>query len=103
MNQSGNLKLTVHRDLVSSSITTSFTELFAATAMANVNSIEIENTSGQSFRLGLGGSGSEEDYMVVFIGGNTRQSINITTDLRLSIKTFAGTANTGELNINLWG
>lgn len=67
-----------------------------------VSTIEIFDSSGQTLEIGIGAAGSEIVQLIVLPGGNGPIRYNAPTGARLSIKALSGTANTGELDVNLY-
>lgn len=76
-------------------------ELVASLA-ADVNLLEIFDSSGQTLEIGTGGAGVETVLFLVFPGGNGQVPVAIASGTRVSIKAVSGTANAGELNINFY-
>ena len=86
----------------STNVTTSaYTQLVSSTAQA-YNGIEIFDSSGQTLKLAIGGSGSEVDQFIIFPGGNGRIPYRIQAGQRISIRALSGTANVGEIDINFY-
>ena len=92
----------VRNDYTSTSVTTSaYVQLIASTSAA-YNAIEIFDSSGQTLKLAIGGSGSEVDQFIIFPGGNGRIPYTVASGSRISIKALSATANTGEIDINFY-
>ena len=91
------------RNLYSSTnVTTSvWVELLASTD-ARINFIRIFDSSGQVLILGTGLAGAEVNLMSVFPGGTEIQGIFIRPATRIAIKAVSGTANQGEIDIDLF-
>lgn len=93
--------LTVRNAYVSVNVTTgAWVQLVASTAR-EATAIEIFDSSGQTLKLGVGGSGSEVTLVTVFPGGNGFIPVDIPQGSRVSIRAITGTANTGELDLDL--
>lgn len=86
----------------STNVTTGAWVQLIASLPGTVNQIGIFDSSGQTMALGIGGSGSEVQKMIIFPGGNGTQSILIPSGSRISIISLSGTANAGEVDINFF-
>lgn len=74
-------------------------QLIASTA-AVINCVTVFDSSGQTLKLGTGGSGSETIALIVPPGGlGGCIPLHIAAGTRLSIRAISGTASTGELDI----
>lgn len=92
----------VRNDYTSTSVTTSaYVQLIASTA-SSYSAIEIFDSSGQTLMLAIGGAGSEVDQFIIFPGGNGRIPFTIASGSRISIRALSATANSGEIDINLY-
>lgn len=89
-------------DYTSTNVTTSaYVQLIASTANT-ANSIEIFDSSGQTLFLATGAAASEVNQVYIIPGGNGRIPLKIAAGTRISIKAVSATANTGEIDINLY-
>lgn len=93
----------VRRDYSSASVSTAaYSELIASTA-STYDEVEIFDSSGQTLKLAIGGAGAEVDKFLITPGGNGRIKYRIPSGSRVSIKAVSGTANAGEISMNLYG
>lgn len=99
----GNTPLQFVRNVYSSTnvTTTAYVQLIASTSGA-ANVIEIFDSSGQTLVIAFGGSGLEVNQFIVFPGGNGRITCKVPASTRISIKALSATANSGEIDINLY-
>ena len=99
----GKLPITqVRRVYSTGNVTTSaWVELIAETSDF-ATAIEVFDSSGQTLKIGVGASGSEVDQFNIVPGGNGLVPIQIPKGSRVAVKAVSGTANAGELDINLW-
>lgn len=90
------------RNVYSSTNVTSgaWVQLIASTASIT-NAIDVFDSSGQTLELGTGAAASETRLILIYPGGNGPQPVKIPASTRISIRAVSGTANTGELDINL--
>jgi len=65
--------------------------------------LEIFDSSGQTLELGVGAPASEVAKTYIIPGGNGMTNLVIPAGSSLSVRAVSGTANTGELTINLIG
>lgn len=79
----------------------SWVQLVAST-VADVNKIEIFDSSGELLILAVGAAGSEIEQLLIFPGGNGPIDLYIPYGSRISIRAKSTTANTGFLAINLY-
>lgn len=92
----------VRNDYTSTSVTTSaYTQLIASTS-ADYSAVEIFDSSGQTLKLAIGGSGSEVDQFLIFPGGNGRIPYTVASGSRISIRAVSGNATSGEIDINFY-
>lgn len=92
----------VRNDYTATSVTTAaYTQLIASTAAA-YSAIEIFDSSGQTLKLAIGGSGAEVDQFIIFPGGNGRIPFTVASGSRISIRALSATANSGEIDINFY-
>lgn len=82
--------------------TAAYVEL-SASLPGNVKAIQIFDSSGQSLVLATGAAASEANKLYIVPGGNGLVPLRISAAVRLSVKAVSGTANVGELLINLLG
>lgn len=102
--EGGKSIVTFHRrDYSSSNVTTAAWSELIASMPADVISLEIFDSSGQTLKLGVGSSGSEVDLVLVFPGGNGMIPLEILAGARLAIKAVSANATEGEICINLYG
>lgn len=93
----------VRNDYSSVNVTTgAYVQLIASTSNA-YQQIMIQDTSGQTLKLATGGSGSEVDILIIPQGGTYPISFAIPISTRISIRAISGTANTGEIDLQLLG
>jgi hypothetical protein len=74
----------------------------AAAIQSGVSEVEIFDSSGQTLQLGVGAAGHESVILTVLPGGNGRVPLKLDVGSRLSIKALTATANSGEIDINLY-
>lgn len=93
----------VRNDYSSVNVTTSaYTQLIASTS-AQINKIQIFDSSGQTMVLAVGAAASEVDQIYIFPGGNGDVELLIPAGSRVSVKAVSATADSGELIINCFG
>lgn len=89
-------------DYTSVNVTTSaYVQLIASTANT-CNSVEIFDSSGQTLFLATGGVGSEVNQIYITPGGNGIVPLKIVAGTRISIKAVSATADSGEIDLNLY-
>lgn len=105
VNQLGrNVQSTARHDYGVTPVTTgAWVELLSSVGFGEILEIEIFDSSGQTLELGTGAALSETRLLLIFPGGNGRVSVRIPTTTRLAIRAVSGTANAGELCMNLYG
>ena len=90
-------------DHSSTAITTgAYTELLAST-YAEINHLEIFDSSGETLVLAIGESGSEIDLIEITPGGNGDIPLKITAGSRISVKAKTEDTSSGRLSINCLG
>jgi len=90
----------IRNDYSSVNVTTgAYVQLVASTA-ADINKLDVFDSSGQTLVVAVGAAASEVDQFYVYPGGNGYLYLNIPSGSRLSIKAVSATANVGELVIN---
>lgn len=94
---------TNRKDYSGGSVGTSTWVQLVAALSAQVNEVEIFDSSGQTMELGVGGVGSEVRQIIIFPGGNGRVPLKIASGSRVSIRAISGTASGGENDINFYG
>lgn len=92
----------IRNDYTSTSVTTSAWVEIVASLSADVQEIEIFDSSGQTLELGVGGSGSEARQLYILPGGNGKVPLRIASGARVSVKAASATASVGELVINFY-
>jgi hypothetical protein len=94
---------TVHpyfQDFSSSSLTTSYTQVIAATGTA-IQAISAVNNSSTAIRIATGAAASEVVRYIVMPGENTSFILlNIPSGTRISIATQTGTLSSGQFSLN---
>ncbi len=86
-------------DYTSTAVTAAaYTEIDAST-VADINRLQIFDSSGQTIVLAIGGAGSEVDIIYVNPGGIDIDYV-IPAGTRISIKAISATASVGEIVIN---
>lgn len=100
---SGNTPLVFARLTYSSTnVTTSaFVQVLASTP-GITNVMEIFDSSGQTLMVGFGAAGFEVNQFIIYPGGNGRITVNIPASTRIAVKALSATANSGELDMNLY-
>jgi hypothetical protein len=94
---------TARRDYSTGSVTTgAWVELIPSLG-SQAQDIEIFDSSGQTLEIGTGAAASEARLFIVMPGGNGRIPVRIASGTRISIRAVSGTANVGEICINLYG
>ena len=89
-------------DYSSTNVTTAaYTQLLASTS-AEVNEVEIFDSSGQTLFFSTGSAGSESDKIYIIPGGNGRIPLAIAAGTRVAIKAVSATANAGEISVNFY-
>lgn len=92
----------IYYDYVASPVTSaSYVQLVAST-IADVNKVEIFDSSGEVIILAVGAAASEVEQLLIFPGGNGSVDLYIPYGSRISIKAKNTTANSGFLAINLY-
>lgn len=81
--------------------TSAYVQLIASTANA-ANSMYVFDSSGQTLIIAFGAAASEVDKFYVVPGGNGLVNIAVPASTRVSIKAASATANTGEIDLNLF-
>jgi hypothetical protein len=84
------------------SVTTGAWTQLVASVSANVEEIQIFDSSGQTLEIGIGAAASEARLFLVPPGGTTVQA-KILSGARVSIRAVSGLANSGNLVINYIG
>lgn len=93
----------VRNDYTSVNVTTAaYVQLIASVAQ-DYQEFEIFDSSGQTLKIAFGAAASEVDQFLVFPGGNGRIKKKVTSGTRISIRAVSGTANAGEISLNLYG
>lgn len=93
----------VRNDYTSTGVTTAaYTQLIASTTAATKR-LDLFDSSGQTLKLAVGGSGSEVDQFLIYPGGNGQLNLAIPAGSRISIKAVSANASVGELDLNLFG
>ena len=94
---------TARRDYSTGSVTTgAWVELIPSLG-SQAQDIEIFDSSGQTLEIGTGAAAAEARLFIVMPGGNGRIPVRIASGTRISIRAVSGTANVGEICINLYG
>jgi hypothetical protein len=98
---SGRSKVALARiDYTSTSVTTAaYTQLVASTS-AQINKLQIFDSSGQTLVLAVGAAASEVDQIYILPGGQGDTELKIASGSRISVKAVSATASVGELTIN---
>lgn len=86
----------------STNVTTSAWVQLIASTTNPATAVEIFDSSGQTLQIGIGAAGLEVAQFYVFPGGNGLIIEGIPKSSRVSIKAVSATANTGEIDINLY-
>lgn len=81
--------------------TGAYVQLVASLA-ATATSIEVFDSSGQTLQIAVGASGSEVVQFQVIPGGNGLFPLRIPKGSRIAIKAISGTANAGEIDLNIY-
>lgn len=90
----------VRNDYSGASVTTAaYTELIASTS-AQINKLQIFDSSGQTLKLAVGAAASEVDQIYIFPGGNGDVDLQIPAGSRVSVRAVSANAASGELVIN---
>lgn len=79
--------------------TGAWVELVASTA-AQIQYLDIYDSSGQTMELGVGGVGSEVRAFYVYPGGNGRIRFTINAGIRVAIRAVSANATVGEFIYN---
>ncbi len=96
----GRAKVELIRHVHTTPVTTAaYTQLVASTS-AEINSIEIFDSSGEELVLAIGAAASEVNTLYVFPGGNGRVELAIAAGSRISIKAISAATSSGTLLIN---
>jgi hypothetical protein len=99
--QLGSSVVTTHRrDYSSSSVTTGAWVELVASLSAQVNKLDIFDSSGETLELGTGAAASETRLILVTPGGNGLLPVQIASGTRVSLRAVSATANTGEIVLN---
>lgn len=86
----------------STNVTTgAYVQLIASTPSA-ATSIQVFDSSGQTLQIGVGAAAAEVEQFIVIPGGNGFVNLAIPSGSRIAIKAVSGTANSGEIDINLF-
>jgi hypothetical protein len=85
----------------SSSLSTSYTQIVSST-IADIHSLDIFDSSGSAFIIGVGAAASEITQMYVAPGGGN-WPLFIPAGSRVAIKTTSGTPASGTMYANFWG
>lgn len=93
---------TVRNDYTSTGVTTGAWVQLVASTSAEIQSLEIFDSSGQTLELGTGAAASETRLLLVFPGGNGKISVRIAASTRISIRAVSASASVGELDINFY-
>lgn len=102
MDQPGIVAETIRNDYTSTQVTTGAWVQLDAALDETTSWIELFDSSGSTFELGQGPSGSETRICLVQPGGfAVPRALFLPKGMRLSIKAIDTTANTGQLLINL--
>lgn len=89
-------------DYTSTSVTTAaYVQLTAATT-ANINKLEIFDSSGETLILAVGAAASEVDQFYILPGGNGSVDLFIPAGSRIAIKSKTATASVGLIAVNLY-
>lgn len=87
----------------STNVTTAAWVQIDAATLTFATKIEIFDSSGQTMKLGTGTAGNEVDLpLIITPGGNGLIPVQIPQGKRLVVRAVSGTANTGELDINIY-
>lgn len=79
--------------------TGAYVQLVASTA-AEINELDVFDSSGETLVFAVGAAASEVDQFYICPGGNGKISLNIPSGSRLSVKAVSANATVGELLIN---
>jgi hypothetical protein len=80
--------------------TSSWVQIFASTTYT-VGNLCAADSSGQTMEIGVGSAGNEVRYLLLPAGGGCfPRSLN--AGVRVSIRAVSATANSGELDMNLF-
>ncbi len=102
--QSGTVLQTIRNDYTSTNVTTGAWVQLDAALDETTGWIELFDSSGKTFELGQGPAGSETRICLIQPGGfAVPRALFLPQGMRLSIKAIDGTANSGQLLINLLG
>jgi hypothetical protein len=86
----------------STNVTTgAYVQLTSSLAFTST-AIEVFDSSGQTLQIATGAPGSEAVQFQIFPGGNGMVPLLIKQGTRIAVKAISGTANSGELTINLY-
>lgn len=92
----------LYNDYTSTSVTTAaYTQLTASTA-ADVNKVEVFDSSGQTMILAVGAAASEVDQFYIFPGGQGAVDLYIPSGSRIAIKAKTADASAGYVAVNLF-
>lgn len=90
----------IRNDYSSVNITTgAYVQLIASTS-ADIEVIDVFDSSGQTLVFAVGGAGSEVNQFYIVPGGNGTIELDIPSGSRLSAKAISADATSGELVIN---
>lgn len=93
----------VRNDYGSINVTTAaYTQLIASLG-AEVEEIEIFDSSGRTLVLAIGAAASEVDQLYIVPGGNGRIPFKIAAGTRVAIKAVSANATAGEISANFYG
>jgi hypothetical protein len=87
------------RDMSSTSISTSYTEIVASLG-AQVNKIVLANNSAGTFYLATGAAASEVVFYVISAGENVTIPVQIASGTRIAVRSLFGTVSDGIIAIN---
>lgn len=82
-------------------LTGSYTQVTAVTS-AQINEIEIFDSSGQTMAIAIGAAAAEVVQAYIFPGGNGRMPLLIPAGSRISIIAISASATLGEIDINFY-
>lgn len=96
----GRAKVELIRFAHSTPVTTAaYTQLVASTS-AEINVLDIFDSSGETLVLAVGAAASEVNQIYIFPGGNGRIELLIPAGSRISVKAISANTASGELLIN---
>jgi len=94
------LVTSVRNDYSSDGVTTGAWVELVSSLGAEVNLLDIFDSSGQTMELGVGAAASEARVAIIYPGGNGQLPLQIASGSRVSIRAVSNDADAGELNIN---